>query len=266
MPLRSRRLDDNAPRRRLREQPISRIFPNMVTLAGLCCGLSAIRYAMIGRWEIAAAFIVAAALIDGMDGRIARMLGATSAFGAQLDSLVDFVCFGVVPVLVIYMWSLQDIRGIGWAAVLFFVVCAALRLARFNTGLGVDTKEPWEKLFSVGVPSPSGGGLCIIPLFIEIQFGYTLPAPVVAIYTVLIGALMSSRIPTYSGKGVRIKHELIPAFLVGCSLFLVMFIIEPWIMLMLSGFVYLAMIPVSTRHWMRLKAKSRAESEMAPAA
>ena len=130
-----RRREGLQKRKRLREQPISRLFPNMITIAGMCCGLSSIRFAMLERWEISVTFIIAAAIIDGMDGRVARMLGATSTFGAQLDSLSDFVCFGVAPVMVMYMWQLHDVRGIGWAAVLFFSVCAALRLARFNTGL-----------------------------------------------------------------------------------------------------------------------------------
>jgi len=254
--MRNRRHDEQHQRRRLREQPISRVFPNMVTLAGLCCGLSAIRFAMIGRWEVAAGFIVAAAFIDGMDGRLARMLGATSLFGAQLDSLSDFVCFGVSPVLVLYMWQLNGIKGIGWAVVLFFSVCAALRLARFNTGLFDDKKEPWEKKFFVGVPSPAGGGLCLIPLFLHIQFDYTMDAWLTAGYVVMVGALMSSRIPTYSSKSIRIKHEYIPAFMIACSLVLVLFVIEPWLMLMLSGVVYLITIPFSAHHWRRLKAES----------
>src|SRR5579864_780507 len=140
-------MDNQTRRKRLRfrrEQPISRLFPNMVTIAGLCCGLSAIRFAMLPRWDMAVAFILAAALIDGMDGRLARMLGATSLFGAQLDSLSDFVCFGVSPVLVLYMWQLQSLKGIGWAVVLYFSVCTALRLARFNTGLFDENKKDWE--------------------------------------------------------------------------------------------------------------------------
>ena len=221
-------------RRRLREQPISRLFPNMITIAGLCCGLSAVRFALLERWEPAVAFIIAAALIDGMDGRVARMLGATSLFGAQLDSLSDFLCFGVSPVLVLYMWQLHDIKGYGWAVVLFFAVCTALRLARFNTALFDDNKEEWEKQFFTGVPSPAGGILCLLPLIVSLQFdqAYALPpALVTACYLLLVGTLMASRIPTFAGKHIHIKHEYIPQFMIACSFLLVLFIIEPWLLL-----------------------------------
>lgn len=248
--------DDNTRRRRLLrgEQPISRLFPNMITIAGLCCGLSAVRFAMIGRWEMAVGFVLAAALIDGMDGRVARMLGATSVFGAQLDSLSDFLCFGVSPALVMYMWHLHDVRGLGWAAVLFFSVCAALRLARFNTGL-FDDKEPWEKQFFVGVPAPAGGILCVLPLIISMQWENLVLSPALTIcYVVLIGMLMASRIPTFAGKHVRIKHEWIPQFMLLCSLLLVLFIIEPWLFLIVLSIAYLVSIYFSIRQWRIYKA------------
>ncbi|MDE3061070.1 MAG: phosphatidylcholine/phosphatidylserine synthase [Pseudomonadota bacterium] len=246
-------------RRRLREQPVSRLFPNMVTLAGLCCGLSAIRFAMTEHWEMAVAFILAAALIDGMDGRIARMLGATSLFGAQLDSLSDFLCFGISPALVLYMWQLHEIQGIGWAVVLFFAVCTALRLARFNTGLFDDGKEPWEKQFFVGVPSPAGGILSLLPLIISLQFGQgaALVPAVTACHMLLVGTLMASRIPTYAGKHIRIPHEHIPQFMIACSLALVLFIIEPWLFLSGLSLVYLGSIYFSVRKWRLLKGASK---------
>ena len=229
----------------------------MVTIAGLCCGLSAIRFAMLGRWEMAVIFIIAAAVIDGMDGRLARMLGATSLFGAQLDSLSDFVCFGVSPVMVLYMWQLQNIKGIGWAVVLFFSVCTALRLARFNTGLFDDNKKDWEKQFFTGVPAPAGGILCLLPLIISIEIGsYEVPAWIVAAHVVLVGTLMASRIPTFAGKHIRIKHEYIPQFMIAGTLLLVLFIIEPWMFLPGLSLIYLASIPFSVRKWKRLKAES----------
>jgi CDP-diacylglycerol--serine O-phosphatidyltransferase len=256
--------DPNRPERRKRrrllrgEQPISRLFPNMITIAGLCCGLSAIRFAMLGRWEMAVAFIIAAALIDGMDGRVARMLGATSVFGAQLDSLSDFLCFGVSPALVLYMWQLHDIKGVGWAVVLFFAVCTALRLARFNTALFDDNKEEWEKQFFVGVPSPAGGILSLLPLIVSLQFdqGFALPPAFAACYVVLVGALMASRIPTYAGKQLRIKHEYIPQFMIASTFLLVIFIIEPWLFLSGLSFIYLVSIYFSARKWRQLKAAS----------
>jgi CDP-diacylglycerol--serine O-phosphatidyltransferase len=249
-----RRSTDKRPR--ITEQPISRLFPNMVTIAGMCCGLSAIRFAMIGKFELAVGFIIAAAIIDGMDGRIARMLGATSVFGAQLDSLSDFICFGVAPALVMYMWQLHDIRGLGWAVTLFFSVCTSLRLARFNTGLFDDKKEPWEAQFFTGVPSPAGGILCLLPLILALQLDglNVLPPALIACHVVCIGALMVSRIPTFSGKKQRIKHEIILPFMLICSAILVLFIIEPWLSLCVISIGYLISIYFSVRRWRQLKA------------
>jgi CDP-diacylglycerol---serine O-phosphatidyltransferase len=257
--MRNRRHTD-PPRRKLREQPLSRLFPNMITIAGMCCGLSAVRYAMLGRWEMAVGFILACALIDGMDGRIARMLGATSTFGAQLDSLSDFLCFGVAPALVLHIWILHDIRGIGWAVVLFFSVCTALRLARFNTALFDDNKEPWEKQFFIGVPSPAGGILCLLPLIISLQadHSFVLPPAIIALHVVVIGTLMASRIPTFAGKHIRIKHEWILPFMISGSFMLVLFIIEPWLSIIVVGALYLISIPLSVRQWNRYKAQSAA--------
>jgi CDP-diacylglycerol--serine O-phosphatidyltransferase len=250
-------------RRRLlkREQPISRLFPNMITLAGLCCGLSAIRFAIIGRWEFAVGFIVAAAIIDGMDGRVARMLGATSDFGAQLDSLSDFLCFGVAPALVMYMWQLHDIRGIGWAITLYFSACTALRLARFNTGLYDHSKQPWEKMFFTGVPSPAGGLLCLLPLIAFLQFGdeATMHPLIAAFHVLLVGTLMASRIPTFAGKNMRIKHEVILPFMIGSALALTFFIIEPWLFIVVASSTYLLSILFSIRKYRQLKA-SHAEA------
>lgn len=248
-------------RRLLRgEQPISRLFPNMITILGMCCGLSAIRFAMIGRFEIAVGFIIAAAIIDGMDGRVARMLGATSNFGAQLDSLSDFLCFGVSPALVLYMWQLKDVKGIGWAVVLFFSVCTALRLARFNTGLFDETVQDWEKQFFTGIPSPAGGILCLLPIIISLQTEqeFILPAAVTLIHVVIVGALMASRIPTFSGKKIHIKHELIPQFMIIFSLLLVIFVIEPWLFITTLGFVYLCSIFFSVSRYKKLKKSSLA--------
>jgi len=250
-------------KRLLREQPLSRLFPNLVTIAGLCCGLSAIRFAMDGKWEMAVAFIFAAAIIDGMDGRIARMLGATSVFGAQLDSLSDFVCFGVVPALVIYQWRLHEVKGFGWAAVLFYIVCCALRLARFNTGLITGNQQPWQKRFFTGVPSPAGGILCLLPLVVSFQLEQSvrLSAPLVLLYVLIIGALMASRIPTFAAKDVRIKPELILPVTVAGALAVVLFIIEPWEATTLFGLVYLAAIPFSMWQYRKLSRASALISE-----
>lgn len=257
-----RRQDRRKRRALLRgEQPLSRLFPNMITIAGMCCGLSAIRFAMLERFDIAVAFILAAALIDGMDGRVARMLGATSNFGAQLDSLSDFVCFGVAPALVMYMWQLHDIRGIGWAVALFFSVCTALRLARFNTALLDENPEPWEKQFFTGVPSPAGGILCLLPLIIHLQTGpdMYIPTFISLLNVVAVGALMASRIHTFSGKNIHIKHETLPYFMMGAVGIVVLFIIEPWLFLSAISIVYLASIYFSVRKYKRLKKSAVAD-------
>ncbi|MEZ5690714.1 MAG: phosphatidylcholine/phosphatidylserine synthase [Rickettsiales bacterium] len=252
----SRRREERLRRRLLNgKQPISRLFPNMITIGGMCCGLSAIRFAMLGRFEISVMFIIAAAIIDGMDGRIARMLGATSDFGAQLDSLSDFLCFGVAPALVVYMWQLNEVKGIGWAVVLFFSVCVALRLARFNTDLFNYDKQKWEKEFFVGMPSPAGGILCLIPVILHIQTDryFIMPHFVTIGYMVIIATLMASRIPTFSGKNIKISHEWIPKFMIFFSFMLVFFIIEPWIFISTLGIVYLCSIFFSVKQYKNLE-------------
>ncbi len=239
---------------RLRDQPISRLFPNMITLAGMCCGLSSIRFSINERWEMAVAFIIVAAFIDGMDGRVARLLGATSAFGAQLDSLSDFVCFGVAPALVMYIWLLHDIRGIGWAVTLFFVICAALRLARFNTALTSPPKYSWSRKFFVGVPSPAGGVLCLLPiiLFLQTDNSLAIPPALAACHVVIIGSLMASRIPTFAGKDLRILHEHILPFMIGASFLLVLLIIEPWLMISFLSLAYIISIYFSAKLYKKL--------------
>lgn len=247
-------------RRMLREQPISRIFPNLITVAGLCCGLTAIRFAMAERWELSVSFIIAAALIDGMDGRIARLLGATSVFGAQLDSLSDFLCFGVAPALVLYMWQLDEVRGLGWAVTLFFAVCCALRLARFNTALSTEEPQPWQKKFFTGIPSPAGGILALLPLILYLHSGEEaiLPPLAIALHAVLIAILMASRIPTFSAKQTRVSHDYILPLMLAGAFIVALFIIEPWWSITLLSLCYLLSIPVSMRSYARLKAQARA--------
>lgn len=257
-----RRKEDAERRHLLREQPLSRLFPNLITIAGLCCGLSSVRFAMLGKWELAVAFIIGAALIDGMDGRIARMLGTTSVFGAQLDSLSDFLCFGVAPVLVMYMWQLQGIKGFGWAVVLFFAVCCALRLARFNTKMITEKQLPWQKQFFTGIPSPAGGILCLLPLivFLQTDHEYVLPPIVSSLYILCIALLMSSRVPTFAAKNIRIKPDMILPVTVLCALLVVIFIIEPWWTITLMGVAYLCAIPVSWRRYVKLSKEHATEA------
>jgi len=242
-------------RRRLLVLPLSRLFPNMVTIGGLCCGLSAIRFALDSRFEIAVTLLVAAAIIDGMDGRIARFLNSASTFGAQLDSLSDFLCFGISPVIVLYMWRLHELKSIGWALVLFFAVCCALRLARFNTNLAEETREPWQAKFFVGVPSPAGAMLSLMPLVASFHgISFSDNVAFCAVWVPFIAILMASRIPTFAAKKIRIHHEWVLPIMLVCGLAMVLVLIEPWMMFTVCGLLYCATIPFSLRRYRKLAA------------
>lgn len=249
-----------AKNRRRRSFPIAYLFPNIVTLAGLCAGLSAVRFAMLERWELSLALIMVAAIIDGMDGRLARMLNATSNFGAQLDSLADFVSFGIAPVLVLYMWQLQHIKGLGWLVVLVYGVCCALRLARFNSAIFDESAKSKKENqladeFFTGVPAPAGAMLTLIPLAMQLGWAdSTLANPTYCMVWVLFTAfLMVSTIPTISAKKFRIKHHYAAPLLVLSGLWVAGMIIEPWITFTLSAAIYLLLIPYSVARHARMK-------------
>lgn len=249
---------ESAPQR---DYPLRRLMPNMVTLSGLCCGLSSIRYAFADRWELSVILLVIAAVLDGMDGRIARLLKSTSEFGAQLDSLSDFLCFGVAPAILMYLWVGHEVRGIGWGAALFFAVCTALRLARFNTALHGGPKAAWREKFFTGVPSPAGAMLCITPIVLTFEFGDRLPfvhdPRVIIGYMVVIGALMASRVPTFAAKKLRVPHHLVMPLMLLFGLYLAGWLVEPWTMFWLTSVAYLLSIPLSV---MRHRAYARAEN------
>lgn len=246
-------------KRRLLVFPLSRLFPNMVTIAGLCCGLSAVRFALDGKFETAVALIVAAMVIDGMDGRIARFLNSTSVFGAHLDSLSDFVCFGVSPVVVLYRWKLEAIVGIGWAVVLFFSVCMALRLARFNTNLAAETTEPWQKKFFVGVPAPAGAMLALMPLVASFYMddGIFNNPKLCALWVAVVAILLASRIPTFAAKKLIIRHEWVLPIMLAVGFATVLIIIAPWVMLNVAGIGYCLLVPVSVLHYRKLARQNR---------
>ncbi len=239
--------------------PISRLFPNIVTLMSLCAGLSSLRFALLGHWEMAVTAILVAAVIDGMDGRLARLLKATSVFGAHLDSLADFVNFGVAPALVLYLWQVNEtpIRGLGWALVLFFSICCAIRLARFNTDLENEERPEWMDRFFVGVPAPLGGMLVVLPMMLQFQFGYgffMLPA-YLCLHMAVIGLLMASRIPTFSIKKIVIRREYVSLALVIAGFLIATLIIQPWLALLCIGVAYAASIPFSCAYFVYLKKK-----------
>lgn len=247
--------------------PISRLFPNMVTLIGLCFGLFAIKYAMAERWEVAVILVVIAAFIDGLDGRLARFLKASSDFGAQLDSLTDFVNFGVAPALLLYMWKTHEIKGLGWAIALFFVICQALRLARFGSETeDGDEDEEDRRLkedFFVGIPAPVGAGLSMLPMVLTFLFDEKLgyhPIAIsplgVIIFMAIIALLMVSRIPTLCVKKMKIRRRHTSLVLAIAGLFIIALIVEPWITLPVVGAFYLLTIPLSIfkfRHLKRVK-------------
>lgn len=237
---------------------INRLIPNILTLLALCAGLTAIRFGIQEKWQEAVIAIVLAAVFDGLDGRVARLLQGTSKFGAELDSLSDFVSFGVAPAMLLYFWSMQNAGSFGWAMALLFAVCCALRLARFNTMLGQSDLPPYAYNFFTGVPAPAGAGIVLLPMVMSFEFGkdfFSHPT-VVAVFLAGVAFLMISTIPTFSFKKVRVPHQwVLPMLLVvgGLAAFLVS---EPWLTFSVIGVVYIAMIPVSVRSFRRLKAQA----------
>lgn len=236
----------------------------MVTILGLCAGLTSVRFALLGQWQIAVIFIVVAAFIDGMDGRLARLLNATSKFGAQLDSLSDFFNFGVAPGIALYLWILKQapIKGIGWALVLLFAVCMAIRLARFNSELDDEDRPEWKDRFFAGIPAPCSACLAIVPFMLTFQFGNTTwlsqfvnPTTVPAFF-LAIAILTASRIPTFSIKKIVIKRENSSAVLVLAGILFISLITEPWLTFTALGALYLASIPFSVATYYRYKAIS----------
>jgi len=243
-------------RHRLRGHSLNRLIPNILTLLALCAGITAMRYGLQGAWERAVIAILVAAILDGLDGRIARALGASSRFGAELDSLSDFVAFGVAPAFVIYLWSLQTAGGFGWALTLLFAVCCGLRLARFNTGLESDVPKPnWTKNFFVGVPAPVGGLLALMPLILGLEFehdGFASPLLTGAIM-VLVSALMVSRVPTLALKQAKVPARYVIFVLLGVGAYAAFLISTPWITLSVTGLAYLASIPYTVVVYRRLE-------------
>jgi CDP-diacylglycerol--serine O-phosphatidyltransferase len=233
--------------------PIRTVIPNALTVLALCAGLTAIRFALEARFEAAVAAIIVASVFDALDGRVARFLKGTTRFGAELDSLTDFVNFGVAPVIVLYLWSLNEIGGIGWIAVLGYAVCCALRLARFNVALEDPDKPAWSMNFFVGVPAPAGAMLVMLPLYLNF-IGWTglqaLPL-LIAAHCFFVAFLMVSRVPTFSGKrmGLRIERDMVLPILLLVGFTAAVILNYPWFAFTGLAVGYLAFIPVSVlRH------------------
>ncbi|WP_412033327.1 CDP-alcohol phosphatidyltransferase family protein [Mesorhizobium sp. CA8] len=250
---------------RIREIPMRMVLPNLVTVLAICAGLSGIRFAFENRFEIAVVMVLLAAFLDGIDGRLARMLKATSKFGAQMDSLADIVNFGVAPALVLYAFLLDRAGSPGWIAALLFTIACAMRLARFNV-LADDTDQPaWQTEYFVGVPAPAGAVLVMLPLylyFLRLGLEPTRPAAFVGSgFTVLVAFLLVSRLPVYSGKSVKIPGDRVLPVILGVLLYILLLMAYPWYTLTASVAGYLLFLPFSVRAYSK---RAMREGEKVP--
>jgi CDP-diacylglycerol---serine O-phosphatidyltransferase len=261
MPARERR------RRRIRAQPLIHLVPHIFTVLSLCAGLTSIRYALDQRFELAVILIILAGVLDGFDGHSARLLKTTSKLGAELDSLADFLSFGVAPAILVYLWSLNQVKTVGWALALLFATCCALRLARFNSELDQSDQPAWKSRFFTGMPAPAAAGCALIPLLLAFAFQAAWPRawPFTAVVMVFVAFLMVSRIPTFSLKTlvVRVKPEWILPTLIFVGLFVAALTSAPWHTLLAAGVVYLASLPVGW--WSAYRLRRRHERLAAPA-
>jgi CDP-diacylglycerol--serine O-phosphatidyltransferase len=237
--------------------PFRVIVPNIITLIALCLGLTAIRLAYEGRYEPAVIAIIVAAFLDGVDGRVARLLKGTSRFGAELDSLADFVNFGVTPALILYSFILHELKAIGWISVLVFAIAMALRLARFNVMLDDPDRPEWKKNFFTGMPAPAGAVTSLLPLylsFLGVPVSGAAIAPIVLIYLLGLAFLMVSTIPVYSGKNVGSnvpRHWVLPIFVLSVAAFGLL-LSFPFEMLTAITVVFLATIPIGVLRYRKL--------------
>ncbi len=263
-------------RPRLRRRPrfsgpsFNRMVPNMMTLLGLCAGLTSMRFALEARWGSAAVALVVAGCIDGLDGRLARLLKAVSRFGAEFDSLADFLCFGVAPAFILYLWSLHVAGGYGFTPCLMFSVCMALRLARFNAMLGDEPSPAYAQSFFTGVPAPAGAGLALFPLFAGLEaraWGWPRLYAVVQhplfCAAVLVGTatLLVSTLPVWSFKNFKVPSAAVLPLLLGTGLFAAVLVADPWAALAAAGLIYTAMLPFSRRSFHRLRAAAEGGAE-----
>ena len=232
------------------------ILPNILTLIGVCIGLSSIKFALDSKYEIAVIAIIFAALIDGLDGRIARLIKGTSKVGKELDSLTDVISFGVAPAFIMYFWSLNNLGKFGWLLCLIYVVCVALRLARFN--VHSNEEASWKDNFFEGVPSPAGGILVLMPLiyslselkFLNINYNFVVP-----VFFISVSLLLISKVPTYSLKKIVVPRTMTIFLLFGIVLFFGLLLIYTFNVMVISGLVYLCLIPISFIHYIKLNKK-----------
>ena len=232
------------------------LLPNIFTLVGVCIGLTSIKFSFDGRFEMAVIAIIVAGVIDGLDGRIARLIGGASKVGKELDSLTDVISFGVAPAFIMYFFIMKDLGRIGWLISLIYVVCVTLRLARFN--ITSNAEPSWKDNFFEGIPSPAGGVLVLMPLiysFSEIQFidvNYNILVPS---FFLIISVLLISKIPTYSMKKIVVKRSTTIFLLRGIVLFFGLLLVFTFNTILMSGLIYLLIIPISSMHYLSLKKK-----------
>jgi CDP-diacylglycerol--serine O-phosphatidyltransferase len=257
---------DPAPpsrRRRFKAIPVRTLLPNLITLLALCAGLTAIRVAVEGNIQLALAAIVFAALLDGIDGRLARMLKGTSRFGAELDSLADFVNFGVAPALILYFWGLHELKSAGWIAAMVFAICAGLRLARFNVMMDDPNQPAWAGNFFTGIPAPAGAITVLLPIYLDllgIPGAGLFTAWLTFIYTLTIGLLMVSRLPVFSGKrvGKRVPPEMVLPVFVIVVLAIALLIAYTWAVLTIGTLAYLICLPIGLWSYRRYQERDAA--------
>lgn len=247
--------------RRFRRVPVRMLAPNFVTVVALCAGLTAIRLAFENRYGLALAAIVFAAILDGIDGRLARLLKGTSRFGAELDSLADFVNFGVAPTLILYFWGLHDLKSGGWIAAMGFAICAGLRLARFNVMSDEPDRPAWAANFFVGVPAPAGAIIVLLPIYLNFL---GLPRSqfltwATLVYTLAIAWLLVSRLPVFSGKriGTRVPPEMVGPVVMVLVLSVALLIAYPWILLTAATIAYLASLPFGCLSYRNYERRAR---------
>jgi len=249
--------------RRITGLSINRMIPNILTLLALCAGMTAIRFAINGQFEAAVIAIIVAGVFDGLDGRVARLLKSTSPFCAQLDSLSDFICFGVAPGVMLYIWTMSHLASFGWALSLLYAICCGLRLARFNTQLDVEL-PPYAAYFFTGVPAPGGAGLVLVPMYLAFEFGDEFfRSPIFnGVVMTAVAALMVSRVPTFSMKRFRIPHNYVLPVMLGIAVVAAFLTTAPWPTLSAVGILYIASIPLTVRSFNRLRREAKATSDL----
>ena len=262
-------IDPKSPemrRRRFRPIPVRMLVPNVITLLAICAGLTAIRLSTEGRMELAVAAIVFAAVLDGIDGRVARMIKGQSKFGAELDSLADFVNFGVAPGLILYFWQLHELNNGGWIAAMVFAISGGLRLARFNATMDDPNKPAFAANFFTGVPAPAGAILVLLPIYLVFLGLPRSPATLTALYTLLIAFLMVSRLPVFSGKTTRLRvpPEMVLPVFVSVIFFIALLIGYPWHILSACTVLYLASLPLGWRSYRGYERRAAAAQAVTP--